>query len=128
MKTYNSVNPHKLYRNQVDGIIGGVCAGLADYFGISRGFVRFLTFIGLLINAPLIIAGYVILIFILDKKPARIYASFNEEQFWRGVSFSPKSTFSGLRHKFRTMDERLRKMEDYVTSREYELKNKYKNI
>lgn len=28
---YTSQNPHRLYRNPANGVLFGVCAGLADY-------------------------------------------------------------------------------------------------
>lgn len=38
----------KLYRNRRKGIVGGVCAGLADYFEIDRKIVRILFVVALL--------------------------------------------------------------------------------
>ena len=32
-RPYQSPNPHRLYRNPEEGVLFGVCAGLADYFG-----------------------------------------------------------------------------------------------
>lgn len=125
---YDSVNPHRLYRNQEQGIITGVCAGIADYFDISKGVVRFLFVLGFLFNALLTVICYIILSAVLEKRPPQVFSDEEEETFWKGVSFSPSETFGELRYKFRTMNERLKKMEDYVTSSEFELENKYKNL
>ena len=44
----NGVNGKQLYRSRKDRIVAGVCAGLADYFGIDANIVR-LVFAGLAI-------------------------------------------------------------------------------
>jgi len=46
----NGVNGKQLYRSRKDRIVAGVCAGLADYFGIDANIVR-LVFAGLAIIA-----------------------------------------------------------------------------
>ena len=35
----------RLYRDTRRAWLAGVCAGIADYFGVSVGLVRFLTFL-----------------------------------------------------------------------------------
>src|SRR3546814_10652038 len=44
--------PSRLYRNTERGVIFGVCAGLADYFGISRFIVRIVAVIALFMFPP----------------------------------------------------------------------------
>ena len=47
--------PSRLYRNTEKGVIFGVCAGLADYFGISRFIVRIVAVIALfMFTAPVV--------------------------------------------------------------------------
>lgn len=38
----------KLERDSYNGLVGGVCSGVANFFGIGRGVVRILTALGLL--------------------------------------------------------------------------------
>lgn len=129
MKNYSeSVNPHKLYKNRENGYVAGVCAGISDYLGVSVAVVRIIVIFGSIFISPLFILGYIILALVLDKKPAVLYRSKEEENFWRTVSFAPRDTYKSLVHKFRTMEGRLRKMEDYVTSGEYELEKKYRDL
>ena len=60
---------NKLHLNRHGGIVGGVCAGLADYFNISRLLVRIITIIAALTWWPTVVV-YIILYFCLsDKKP-----------------------------------------------------------
>ncbi len=125
---YNSINPHKLYKNPDNGVFSGICTGIADYFDISRSLVRFVCFIVFFFNPILFLITYFILSALLDKRPNNVFSNSHEEKFWKGVAHSPTETFKNLRYKFRSMNERLKKMENKVTSKEFELEEKYKNL
>jgi phage shock protein C len=58
-----------LYRSR-DGILAGVCAGLADYFDLSVFWVRVIVVIGFLITGfwPVGVA-YIIAAFMMKKEP-----------------------------------------------------------
>lgn len=45
------MEPKKLYRSRTDRMLGGVCGGLAEYFGIDSMIVRLLALI-LLFTGP----------------------------------------------------------------------------
>jgi phage shock protein C len=112
-------SPSRLYRNRRDGMILGVCAGIADYFGVQRWVVRVLWVGGLLMFPPPTIIGYFLLAMLLPKMPEHLYENKDEEHFWRDVRVDPARKFSELRHKFREQEHRLRGMEAYVTSEAY---------
>ncbi len=124
----HSINPHRLYKNPRNGVITGVCAGIAEYFDISVALIRLGVIITFLFTSGLVLCAYIILAFILPKKPLRLYNNAEEEAFWRGVTNAPRMTLSELKYKFMTLNERLKKMEDHVTSSEFELEQKYKNL
>jgi phage shock protein C len=112
-------SPSRLYRNRRDGVFLGVCAGIADYFGVQRWVVRVLWAGGLLMFAPPTIIGYFLLAMLLPKAPEHLYENTDEERFWRDVRVDPARKFSELRHRFRELEHRLRGMEAYVTSEAY---------
>jgi phage shock protein C len=112
-------SPSRLYRNRRDGVILGVCTGIADYFGVQRWVVRVLWVGGLLMFPPPTIIGYFLLALLLPKAPEHLYENKDEEHFWRDVRVDPARKFSELRHKFREQEQRLRGMESYVTSEAY---------
>lgn len=65
-------NGHVLHRPSQGRILGGVCAGIADYFGWNRTLVRVLTVASILIPGPQVLAYVVGWILIPDeRKPAR---------------------------------------------------------
>ena len=54
------VPPRKFVRSTNDRKIAGVCAGVADYFGMDPGLVRVLWLLATLIPGPNVIAYFVI--------------------------------------------------------------------
>ena len=115
-------NPGTLYRNPRNAIVRGVCAGLADYSGIEVWIVRVLAVLSLFLFTLPTLVIYLIAAVLLPERPERLYENNEEESFWRGVRTDPKQTLSELRHRFRRLEQRLRKMESYVTSREFKLR------
>jgi len=118
---YERKNPHRLYRDKDNAILAGVCAGLANYFGLCRRGLRLIVAISTLFFFPFVVPAYIILAIILPTKPEDLYKDESQEKFWRGISMAPSDVFSNLSHRFRELDLRLQKMEAYVTSREFEM-------
>ena len=125
---YRSPNPHRLYRNPDRGMVAGVCAGLADYFGIKDWQVRGLAVLALLVFTPQTLLAYLVLAVVLKRRPPHLYRDTEEEAFWRSVSNQPDQTFSGLRYKFRDLEQRLISMESHVTSEEFKLRREFRNL
>ena len=118
---YERKNPHRLYRDKDNAILAGVCAGLADYFGLNRKGLRIIVAISTFFFVPFVVLTYIILAIILPAKPEDLYQDESQEKFWRGVSMAPTDVFSNLNHRFRELDVRLQKMEAYVTSKEFDI-------
>ena len=62
-----TTNPRKLYRQ--NGVIGGVCGGLAEYTGISVIFWRLLFLILLLPGGLPGLAPYLLMWIVIPSKP-----------------------------------------------------------
>ncbi|WP_269517731.1 envelope stress response membrane protein PspC [Alteromonas sp. BMJM2] len=140
-------NGKQLYRNPEKGKIAGVCSGVAEYFGLETWLVRILVVTGFfLLAGPFIFVAYIAAWFILDKKPKHLdNARPNPQAFSRGKGWTnpnsgqvkeakvevktkvwqagepPKQAFHDIRNRFEKTENRLRKMETYVTSKEYQL-------
>lgn len=145
-----------LYRDPEKGKVAGVCAGIADYFGLETWLVRILTVTGFfLLAGPFVLVAYVAAWFILEKKPAAGYAKpkshrpayrsngkgwHNTPQqthvsndhddietkvevkakVWQAGE-PPKQAFATIKTQFEHLEGRLRGMESYVTSAEFQL-------
>ena len=116
-------NPHRLYRDKENAVLAGVGAGIAEYAGLSRKGTRIA--IALLTLFPpltmFMVISYVILALVLPAKPANLYETEEQAEFWRGVSNAPADVFGSLRHRFRELNRRLERMEAHVTSKEFEI-------
>ncbi|MDE5578887.1 MAG: PspC domain-containing protein [Alistipes sp.] len=65
-------NAKRLYRTR-DGIVAGVCGGVADYFGLDRSLIRIATAI-LILFGGLSLWVYIILWIIMPKAPGQLNA------------------------------------------------------
>lgn len=120
-------NPARFYRDPEKGKIGGVCAGLAEYFGFDLALTRVLTVIGMFFFPSLLLV-YFGLWWLLPAKPGQLYRDEEDKDFWRGMRVSPAATLSDVRHRFRSADARLQRMERYVTSRNFTLDREFRDL
>jgi phage shock protein C len=118
----------RLYRNPKRGWIAGVCAGLADYFGLGTCLVRFLVLVSLVIFTVPTLIAYVIAALVLERRPETMQASREEEAFWRSVRLEPSRTARDLARKFQDMERRLRAAEARVTSSEFKLRQQFRDL
>jgi phage shock protein C len=127
---HNPTEPswRRLYRNPRRGWIAGVCAGLADYFGVGACLIRFLVVVSLVIFTVPTLLAYVIAAFVLERRPETMQASREEEAFWRSVRLEPSRTARDLARKFQDIERRLRAAEAKVTSSEFKLRRQFRDL
>lgn len=118
----------RLYRDPRRGWIAGVCAGLADYFGLSPGVVRLVMVVLLIAFTLPTFLAYVIAAMVLERRPEAMHASREEEAFWRSVRLEPSRTARDLARKFQDMERRLRAAEAKVTSSEFKLRRQFRDL
>ena len=126
---------NKLYRNPRRGMIFGVCAGIAEYFGFDIAVTRVIVAVGALFAFPIICIVYVLLGLML---PARSYSGpvpdYNDpveredRSVRRQVRSAPHDTLASVRYRFRDLDARLQRLEKYVTSNRYQLDSEFRKL
>lgn len=123
---------NRLYRNPDKGMIFGVCAGLADYFGFDVTIVRVLVVLGaLFFPGPLVFVGYIIMALLLPKSAHPSVATRlddKDEEFARSVRAEPHATLGSLRHRYRELESRLQRLEKYVTSERFQLDREFERL
>ena len=62
--------PRRLYRSRSNRMIGGVCAGLAAYFGWDPALVRLVTVLSILLPGPQVLA-YLIAWVVIPAEPVQ---------------------------------------------------------
>lgn len=117
----------KLYRVPEEGMINGVCAGIARYTGINVTVVRLLAILALFFGAfVLTIIFYLVLSFILDEAPAKdavFYSKFREKGF-----LSYQQALMKAEEELRDTEQRLREIERYITSDSYIIEKRFRNL
>ena len=144
------VNPQsgRLYRDPENQKIGGVCAGVARYFGIETWMVRLGALTGLFILPGIVFPAYWIAYFImdtpdnLDSEPKRKGRDRERSRERRQASLADNDASSNrragaynatreLRHTNVDLTQaelRLRRLESFVTSDQYELQKELTKI
>ncbi|WP_431855680.1 envelope stress response membrane protein PspC [Azospirillum sp.] len=125
---FDSPNPHRLYRNPRNGYVAGVCAGIADYFGIQPFLIRLAMVVGVFVFSVPVLIAYVIAALALPSRPERLYRSQEDEEFWRTVTIKPDRSLAGLAQRFRDVEKRIVGLEAYVASKEYELNRAFRDL
>ena len=126
--TNSSSTRYRLWRDTDRGIIAGVCAGIAGYVGVEPIVVRLVAVLGLVFFFPPTIVAYVILALVLRPKPPTLYASPDEEAFWRGDGTAPADTLHSLKRKFADLEARLGQMESQVASGDFDLHRRFRDL
>ena len=112
---------NRLYRDKERAILGGVCAGLADWTGVNRVGLRLVVVLLALPFTLVMVTGYLVLWLLLPKRPRNLYRDDAEAEFWQEVRRSPRDSVSQLNRRFRDLDDRLQRMETWITSSEYRI-------
>jgi phage shock protein C len=127
MSDYATTMDRGFYRNADKAMLGGVCAGLADYFGFNLRVTRFLAFIGFLMAMPFAVFAYLAAVFLI---PARSQANERrgDPAFRQAMRSSPAQAASDVRRRFQALDRRLARLEKHVTSPRYQLDREFSQL
>jgi phage shock protein C len=66
MNTTNTA-PRRLTRSTDNAMLGGVCAGVAEYFGLDVTLVRLLTVVGVVLGFGSVAVAYVVAWLLMPK-------------------------------------------------------------
>ncbi|MFT6732316.1 MAG: phage shock protein C [Polaribacter sp.] len=148
MSNYSSYGRRALYKDPDQAKICGVCAGVADFFGLEKWLVRIIAFSFFLFSGGTIVVAYFVASFILDTKPGSksTKGCFGEEKrrqkqgsdedakyrasvkdVW-SKSKAPSDSLQRAESAFEKMENRLQGMESYVTSKKYQLDKEFENL
>lgn len=136
----------ELYRDPEKGKLAGVCAGIAKYFGWELWLIRIIFVSGVLLTGSFFLVAYVVAWFILEKDPGAKPGSVSgagssqwsaaadddvkvevKSKVWQAGE-PPKQAFMELTTSFDRLEQRLRKVESYVTSKEFQLNREISNL
>lgn len=115
----------QFYLNKSNAKIAGVCSGIADYTGVDSLWVRVGAVLLLLFGFPLVIAVYIVVALVADKRPMGLYSEEEEMRLLRrmerrrarkGLNLSGSEPSSRLRTDLSDMDRRVADMEAHYST------------
>ena len=125
MSRYNSMSRRGLYRSR-NGIILGVCRGVADYFDFSVFWIRAIAVVLFICTGFWPIVGiYILAALLMKSDPVNAGGSRSRHRPGCRYRNTGKDTAQRLRRKWRHLEKRIRRMEDKVTSREFDWNSRF---
>ena len=128
MSDYETAEARRFYRSSDRRCIGGVCAGLADYFGFNLKVTRLLAIIALFMAPPFAVMAYLATVVLVPAAPSPKVEAGVDESFRKAVRSSPAQTMSDVRRRFLALDRRLARLEKYVTSSRFSLDQEFRDL
>lgn len=125
---YDSMSGKRFTRNRDKAMIGGVCAGLADYFGFNLCATRALTVVSLLMAMPLTLLAYFGMVFLVPASSGASSRPGYDEKFRKAVRSDPGKTLHDVKRRFQALDNRLARLERYVTSPRFDLDREFEKL
>lgn len=117
----NTLGSKKLYRVPEEGMIKGVCAGLAHYFDVPVRLIRVIAVLSLFFGLFFFtVTAYIILALVLDEAPAGHYQDQQQP--------TPRQLLDQLEYQLGSGEQRLRQVERYVTSDAFSLQSRFRRL
>jgi len=138
----------RLYRDPDRARIGGVCAGIARYYGVEPWVIRLIAVTGLLFFPGIVFPAYWVAYFVMERpsrqdgepegswshwRQARAHRKRGADQYTSpapelGPRLSPRRGLRDVNADLTEVELRLRRMEAHVTSGRYELQRELHKI
>ena len=150
MNSYSDSPTQRLYRDADRALLGGVCAGLAGYFGLNLRVTRFLAFVAFLMAMPVTVIAYLAGVMLIPAESHRRYERVIETRCCWGSSRrrrsrrarknresrastepTPASTgpsVKDVRKRYQSLDKRLAELEKQVTSPRFQLEQEFRKL
>lgn len=124
-----------LYRDPQNGKLSGVCAGLANHFGIEVWLVRILVISAALLGGTfLVLLAYLALTFMLEKQPIIYVEKVKTQQEhtlkskpWQSGR-APSQLLNTVEAEMDAMETSVRNMEAYVTSDAFKVNREFRQL
>ena len=122
----------RLYRSGIyrsrNGIILGVCKGLAEHFDFSVFWTRIIAIIFLIVAGFLPAIGlYLLAALLMKPEPVIPIKNSAEKEFYDSYTYSTQGAVQRLKRRYENLQRRIQRMEHIVTSAEYDWENRLNN-
>ena len=120
MRRFEKILRGGLYRSR-NGIILGVCRGIAEYFDFSVFWTRAIVLIIFFFSGfwP-IMALYFIAALLMKPEPVIPIESDDQREFYDSYIHSRKGAIDRLKRRYENLERRIQRMEHTVTAKEFD--------
>ena len=127
----------RLHRDVARGRIAGVCAGIADYFGVETWVTRCAAVVGLIFMGQVTLPAYLVAWVVMERAPVPGEPSRRRHRGGAEGAAAPNGIEAGFSARRRLkalladaaeLELRLRRMETHVTSGQYALQRELRDI
>jgi phage shock protein C len=129
---YERMYERRFCRRTDRALLGGVCAGFADYFGFNLRVTRLLAVIAFFMAMPMAVITYLAIVFFVpadSSRPAkRADRKRRRSKHAAPPRPAPSTTVSDIRRRCQSLDKRMAHLEKYVTSSRYNLDREFRNL
>jgi len=134
---YARMYERRFCRRTDRALLGGVCAGFADYFGFNLRVTRLLAVIAFVMAMPMAVITYLAIVFLVppdSSRPAKRACRKRADRKRKHKTQSaqprpaPSPTVSDVRRRCQSLDRRMAHLEKYVTSSRYNLDREFRNL
>jgi phage shock protein C len=127
MTIYTRSSRNGIYRSR-NGIILGVCKGLAEHFDFSVFWTRVIALIFLFVAGILPAIGlYLLAALLMKPEPVIPVENAAEKEFYDSYTYSRQGAVQRLKRRFDNLQRRIQRMEHIVTSAEYDWEDRLSN-
>jgi len=119
MKRFEKILHGGLYRSR-NGLVLGVCRGIAEYFDFSVFWTRAIVLIVLFFSGlwP-IMALYFIAALLMKPEPIMPIENDDQQEFYNSYIYSRKGATDRLKRRYENLERRIQRMEHMVTTKEF---------
>jgi len=110
--------PARLYRAR-NGVVFGVCRGVADWREISVGWVRLAVIVCQIFFWPTFLF-YILAALLMKPAPVLPLRTEEDVDFYRTYTDSRRMALHRLKRTYDSLDRRIRRMETIVTAKDYD--------
>lgn len=125
MRRFNEDTRRGLYRSR-NGIIFGVCRGVAEYFDFSVFWTRMITVVLLFITGFWPLVGiYIVAALLMKPEPVIPIETEAEKEFYDSYTRSRHDAAQRLKRRYQNLERRIRRMEHVVTTPEFNWEKRF---
>ena len=129
---YERMYERRFCRRTDRALLGGVCAGFADYFGFNLRVTRLLAVIAFVMAMPMAVITYLAIVFLVPADSSRLAKRADRKRRRSKHAVPPRPapspTVSDVRRRCQSLDKRMAQLEKYVTSSRYNLDREFRNL